>query len=86
VVLISSLLFIVTFTVAVRVHREKADTGKEGLIGKQAKVISDLDHNGQVFVRGEYWNARSTESVQKGDNVVVVSVDGLTLIVKKKES
>jgi membrane-bound serine protease (ClpP class) len=86
VVLISSLLFIVTFTVAVRVHREKADTGKEGLIGKQAEVISDLDHNGQVFVRGEYWNARSTESVQKGDNVVVVSVDGLTLIVKKKES
>lgn len=85
VVLVSSLLFIITVTVAVRVHREKADTGKEGLIGKQAEARSDLDPVGQIFVHGEIWNARSKESVHKGDDVTVVGVEGLTLIVKKTE-
>jgi membrane-bound serine protease (ClpP class) len=33
---LSALLFIITVTVAVRVYREKPDTGKEGLIGMQA--------------------------------------------------
>ena len=85
VVLVSSLLFIITVTVAVRVHREKADTGKEGLIGKQAEVRSDLTPDGQVFVHGEIWNARSNESVHTGDKVTVVGVEGLTLLVKKME-
>ncbi|MCK9420324.1 MAG: nodulation protein NfeD [Nitrospirae bacterium] len=86
VVAMSAILFIVTVTVAVRVHREKTDTGQEGLIGKQAEARSDLNPTGQVFVRGENWNARSNGSVQKGEKVNIVGIDGLTLIVKKAES
>ncbi len=83
VVVLSALLFIITVTVAVRVHREKTDTGKEGLIGMQAKVKSDLDPVGQVFVHGEYWNARSTETIHKHEKVTIVGIEGLTLIVKR---
>ncbi len=85
VVIMSALLFIITVTVAVRVHREKTDTGQEGLIGKQAEARSDLDLTGQVFVRGENWNARSNEPVHKGEKVTIVGIDGLTLIVRKTE-
>jgi membrane-bound serine protease (ClpP class) len=86
VVALSALLFIITVTVAVRVQREKTDTGREGLIGLRAEARSDLDLSGQVFVHGEYWNARSNEPVRKNEQVTIVGIDGLTLIVRKAES
>lgn len=86
VVLFSSLLFVVTVTLAVRVHREKVDTGKEGLIGLTGEAKTDLAPSGQVFVRGEFWNARSTDPVKKGDRVVVTAVDGLKLTVKRSNT
>jgi membrane-bound serine protease (ClpP class) len=86
VVAMSAILFIITVTVALRVRREKTDTGKEGLIGKQAEARSDLNLTGLVFVHGENWSARSNEPVQKGEKVTIVGIEGLTLIVRKTES
>jgi membrane-bound serine protease (ClpP class) len=83
VVAASSLLFIITLTVAVRAHRSRVDTGKEGLIGMHAEAKTDVDVDGQVFLRGEYWNARSDEHIAKGEKVIVVAVEGLRLIVRK---
>ena len=83
VVLFSAILFIVTVTLAVRVHREKVDTGKEGLIGLRAEAKTDVGEDGQVFVHGEYWSARSSEPVKKGEHVSIIGIEGLTLIVKK---
>ena len=39
--------------------------------------------SGQVFVRGEYWNAWSDEPIKQGERVKVESVEGLKLKVKK---
>jgi membrane-bound serine protease (ClpP class) len=86
VVGLSALLFIITVTVALRVHREKTDTGKEGLIGKQAEARSELNLTGLVFIHGENWTARSNEPVHKGEKVTIVDMDGLTLIVRKTEN
>ncbi len=82
-VALSALLFIITVTVAVRVYREKSNTGKEGLINMQATAKTDIHKEGQVFIRGEYWSAWSDEPVQKGETVTVLSVIGLKLKVKK---
>jgi membrane-bound serine protease (ClpP class) len=86
VVGLSALLFIITVTVALRVHREKTDTGKEGLIGKQAQARSEINLTGLVFIHGENWTARSNEPVHKGEKVTIIGIDGLTLIVRKEES
>jgi membrane-bound serine protease (ClpP class) len=86
VVAASALLFIVTLTVAIRAQRSKVDTGREGLIGLAGKALTDIGEDGQVFIRGEYWNARSDEPVVKGDRVMVVAVDGLRLQVRKRTS
>jgi membrane-bound serine protease (ClpP class) len=83
VVAASALLFIVTVTVAVRAHRGRVDTGKEGLIGMHAEAKTEIGEDGQVFLRGEYWNARSDEHIAKGEKVSVVAVDGLRLKVRK---
>jgi len=83
VVAASSLLFIITVTVAVRAQRSRVDTGKEGLLGMHGSAKTDVNGDGQVFLRGEYWNARSDEHIAKGEKVTVVAVEGLRLIVKK---
>ncbi len=85
VVAASALLFVVTLTVAIRVQREKADTGREGLIGLRGEARSDIAGKGQVFVHGEYWNAWSDEPIAKGDTIEVLQVDGLRLKVKRTE-
>lgn len=82
-VALSALLFIITVSVAIGVYREKADTGKEGLIGMQALAKTDILADGQVFMRGEYWSAWSDEPLSKGDKVTVLAVEGLKLKVKK---
>jgi membrane-bound serine protease (ClpP class) len=79
----SALLFIITVTVAVRVYREKPNTGKAGMIGMQAVAKTDVRADGQVFMRGEYWSAWSDEPIQKGEKVTVLSIKGLKLKVKK---
>ncbi len=83
VVALSALLFIFSVSLAVRVHRDKVDTGKEGMVGLEGEAKTDILIGGQVFVRGEYWNAWSAEPIQKGDRVKVESVEGLKLKVKK---
>jgi membrane-bound serine protease (ClpP class) len=83
VVALSSLLFIITVSLAVRVHREKADTGTEGMLGLEGEAKTDVHAHGQVFVRGEYWKAWSDEPIQKGDLVKVESIEGLRLKVRK---
>ena len=84
VVALSALLFIITVTLAVRVHREKADTGKEGMLGLEGEAKTDIYTGGQIFVRGEYWNAWSEAPIEKGERVKVEAVEGLKLKVKKR--
>lgn len=86
VVALSALLFIITVSLAVRVQREKADTGKEGMLGLEGDAKTDIHEHGQVFVHGEYWNAWSDEPIKLGERVKVESIDGLKLKVKKSQS
>ena len=48
-----------------------------------ADARTDIGTDGQVFVRGEYWNAWSDEPIAKGDKVTVTAVEGLRLKVRK---
>jgi membrane-bound serine protease (ClpP class) len=82
-VAMSAILFIITVTVAIRVYREKPTTGKEGMTGMPATAKTDIHADGQVFMRGEYWSAWSDEPIQKGEQVIVIAVEGLKVKVRK---
>lgn len=84
VVALSALLFIITVSLAMRVYREKPDTGREGMLGLEGEAKTDIHRTGQAFVHGEYWNAWSDEPIRKGDRVRVESIDGLRVKVKKE--
>jgi len=42
-----------------------------------------LSPRGKVFVRGEYWTGEASETVEAGESVEVVSLEGLSLRVKR---
>jgi membrane-bound serine protease (ClpP class) len=68
-----------------KAHKGIVVTGSEGLVGLIGKAHSDISKTGKVTVRGELWNATSEEIIQKDDTVEVVSVEGLTLTVRKSK-
>jgi len=80
-------LIIVFFLIAVPVgllaQSRKVRAGREGMLGEVGRAVTDLDPDGRVFVHSEYWNATADETIPAGTNIVVVSVDRMTLRVRR---
>lgn len=58
-------------------RRRRSATGAEALVGRPAIVATPT----QVRIAGELWEARSSDVLVPGEEVVVRAVDGLTLFV-----
>jgi membrane-bound serine protease (ClpP class) len=78
--------FTTVVTLAVRSQLRKPVTGAEGLIGETGEAHADFDGEGKVFVSGEWWNARCSVPLKKGDKVTVVGREGMTLMVEPRET
>ena len=65
--------------------KQKIETNVDSLIGKKATVIEKikLTSMGKVKIEGEVWLAVSNEDINAGEDVVIESVDGTKLVVKK---
>jgi len=86
VVIVTAIFFSVTFSLAYKAYRRKPVTGSEGLIGLEGRALSDVTRGGgMVSVRGERWSGYADGEIKKGDAVLVESVSGLTIKVRKKE-
>jgi len=65
-------------------------TGREALVGRLGIVRSGPDHQPEVFIEGSLWRAEPDpfhehSELHEGERVVVESVNGLTLRVRKAE-
>ena len=61
-------------------------TGAEAMLGKTGVALTDLTPKGEVRVEGEIWRAESTSGdVSRGEQVEVETLNGLVMMVKKKE-
>ncbi len=63
-------------------RRKKVTTGKEQLLDSVAVVMEDFTENGRVWVLGESWQASSATPLKKGDNVRILTQQGLQLTVE----
>ncbi len=83
VVLFSALFFLSIAYLGLKAQVKRRLTGKEGMIGLIGIAETDINPKGKVFVEGEIWNAYSDVPIKKGEEVEILSVEGLKLKVTK---
>jgi membrane-bound serine protease (ClpP class) len=66
-----------------RARRNKVLTGATGMIDEIGVARTALAPEGQVQVRGEYWDAISSSPIEPGAQIRVRAVDGMKLHVEK---
>lgn len=67
----------------VKTYRSRPMSGSLALVGETAEVFSWAGVTGKVFCHGEYWNADGPADLAAGEQVLVASVRGLRLTVKR---
>lgn len=77
-----SLITVFLLSLVVRARQNKVATGVEGMIGLTGSALTEISPEGQVFVRGEYWNAVAVRPVAAGARVRVTAIDKLKLTVE----
>ncbi|MDX1763836.1 MAG: nodulation protein NfeD [bacterium] len=83
-VAVTALFFLVIIGLAFKVHTKKGVSGPEGMVGEVGRAETDIAPEGRIFLHSETWKARSTEPIEKGAEVVVTAVEGLTVHVRRK--
>lgn len=82
-VLVTTVFFAVAIAKSFKAHRKKPVSGIDGLVGETGMAETDIAPEGKIFTHGEYWEAFSDERIIKGEKVVVASVEGMRLKVKR---
>jgi len=82
VVVCFGLAVILAGWLVLKASRRQPFVGQEGMVGK----IAEVRPNGFVYVDGALWKAISDDELEVGSNVKIVSVDKLTLKVKRMDS
>jgi len=73
---------VITYRRGSRALRRKPLDGLPDMVGSQGEVVSPLDPEGLVRIKGELWQAESASGrIDTGEEVTVVRQDGLKLIV-----
>jgi membrane-bound ClpP family serine protease len=64
--------------------KKQATVGFTSMVGAEGRADGKLTPKGMVRIRGELWGATSVEgNIDAGEDIVVVSEDGLKLLVRK---
>ncbi len=77
--LVSAALFAFVIGMAIKARRQVVVSGAEQLIGLEAEVLEEFNHEGQVRAHGELWQAHTQSPLHKGQRVRITSIDGLIL-------
>jgi membrane-bound serine protease (ClpP class) len=73
-------MFLVSLVLQAR--RSKVITGLSSMLHEIGEARTPLAPEGQILIRGEYWNAVSPVPIAPGDHVRVTAINGLTLTVE----
>ena len=77
--------FVIVVGLIIKAHKRKPSTGNEGLVGLEGKASSEVGpESGSVRVHGEIWSAVSDEDIPEDTSIIVESVNGMKIKVKRR--
>lgn len=83
VIVVSAAFFAILTRGVLAVTRRRPTTGREGMVGVEGVAREELAPDGQVFVRGERWEASTRGApIPRGGRIRVVGLAGLRLFVE----
>jgi membrane-bound serine protease (ClpP class) len=85
VTLLTVLFFVIVVGFVIKAHKRKPTIGASAMVGMLGVTKSELDPEGDVFVRGELWKARADKTIKKDRKVKVIRVENLVLVVEEAE-
>ncbi|MGI9224923.1 MAG: NfeD family protein [Woeseiaceae bacterium] len=77
-----ALLIIWLLGFLLKLRRRGAVSGAESIVGGTAIAMQDFSGDGNVWLEGEAWRARSSVAIAKNQEVIVRAMDGLVLDVE----
>ncbi|HUK57173.1 MAG TPA: nodulation protein NfeD [Nitrospiria bacterium] len=77
--------FALVVGMAWKTRHQKSVAGIEGFIGASGTARTEVHPRGQILIRGEIWEAVSSEAIREGEAVEVTGIDGLTLRIKRSQ-
>ncbi|MDH3363991.1 MAG: nodulation protein NfeD [Gammaproteobacteria bacterium] len=82
IALVFALLIVWMLSYLVKLRRRGAVSGRESIVGGIAIAMEDFSGDGNVWLEGESWHARSKIPISKNQEVIVRAMDGLILDVE----
>lgn len=83
---IACLLIVISVIAVVRSQRRSPVAGLQTLVGGTGTARTAVSPEGTVYVQGELWRAVvHGDTLEPGTPIIVTGVEGLKLIVKRKE-
>ena len=77
---------VISYNIGSRTLRKKPVPGFTTMVGVEGQVVIRLAPEGLVRIEGELWNARSENGpIDVGTDVIVVSQNGLKVVVRPKQ-
>src|SRR5690606_34737533 len=84
--IVAAMFIILTGLMARKAHQRAVVSGREGMLGRKGVVTTIASNTVYAEVDGESWRVRADQHLSPGDEVEVVSMDGLTLQVVLRPS
>ena len=87
-VLLGLILLITTKPILTKfIHVKNENTNLDRVVGMNALVTEEISENkvGEVKVDGKRWSAVSKEKISAGESVIITKIEGVKLVVRKKE-
>jgi len=79
---ISFTFIFIILSLAIKSHKRKIVSGREGLIGSEGVVLSVMNDQTVVRVSGEIWDAKSKARLNPSDKIRVTGIKGLVLMIE----
>jgi membrane-bound serine protease (ClpP class) len=71
----------ITYRLSQKALDKKPMISPEAIVGSKCKATTPLAPEGYIRVSGELWRASSSSNVNAGEEVIVVGIEGMTLLV-----